>query len=319
VIVVLIVAVDAGTTSIRAWTVADGDVRAEQRGRGGAKDVAGGRDPRWLAERVRSLADRTLEASGTPWTQVDAVVAFGMVTSEFGLEEVAHLPAPANAEDLAAGLRRHVPAVEVPAPVMLVPGVVSRTADVASADFMRGEETQIVGLLAAGRVEPPLLYVSAGSHTKFVTVTADGAISGSFTTLSGELLWALSRETILAPLLDLSLPLSDPGAADEGARLVAAGGLSRALYAVRVLNRLDGAPSERCTDIARGAIAAADIAALSSLGSPPSTVVLASGGNLAAFYARVLECAPWVDRVVQTDDPLGAIGAWDLYMRAVRR
>jgi 2-dehydro-3-deoxygalactonokinase len=311
-----IVAVDGGTTSTRAWVVDDGEISAGERASGGARDVAGDRDRAWLGDLVAEVARKALAQTGKDWAGVEAVVAFGMITSELGLAEVPHLPAPAGIADLAAGMRRCADVPSIPAPLYLVPGVINRSDDLAGCDFMRGEETQVVGLIDAGEAAPPLLYVSAGSHAKFIKVGDDAAIRWSFTTLSGELLWALARETILASVLDPTLPVTDEDAVDRGCALEEAQGLSRALYAGRLLNRVEGADAATCTDFLRGAVAAADLRGLRHLEDLPPTVVVGAGSGLGPVYARLLRREPWVRSCVSSELPLGALGAWRLWTTA---
>lgn len=308
-----IVAIDGGTSTLKAWIVSDGAVAAEERSAGGARDVARGQGGAWFAEQVGAVARGVLDRVDATWSSVEAIIAFGMITSEMGLEEVPHLRAPVGSSDLSRGMRRCSVPTSIPVPVYLVPGVIDQRADVTASDFMRGEETQIVGLLASGQFAPPLLYVSPGSHTKFITVGTDGMIRASFTTLSGELVWALASQTILAAVLDPSLPLSDESAADRGAELEAEAGLGRALYAARLLSRLDGASTAACSDLVRGAVAASDLRGLRVLEDLPSRVVLGMGSELGAFYQRLLGREAWVRSCTRTDLPLGALGAWELW------
>jgi 2-dehydro-3-deoxygalactonokinase len=310
-----IVAIDTGTTTTKAWVVADGEILSEARGRAGARDVAGSEDRGWLATQIRQIVEDALAGAAAGWSDVEAMVGFGMLTSELGLEEIPHLHAPVGAEQLAEGLQQRSLAEDIAVPLFLVPGVLCDGEDLAGTDFMRGEETQVVGLLATSRVEPPLLYVSPGSHAKFVAVGEDGRIEWSFTTLSGELVWALSKETILGSLLDLSQPLVDPEAADRGAHIARQAGLSRALYAARLSSRLQGAATPFCTDFIRGAIAATDVDGLRSVPRRPPTVVVGAGSALGAFYRRLLEAESWTGQVADVDGTLGPLGAWMVYAK----
>lgn len=318
----VILAVDSGTTTTRAWLVEDGRVLAGSSGRGGARNVARGDDGFDLLSEVRAVAEDALRRSGRRWTDVEALVAFGMITSELGLEEVQHVEAPADRDDLASSLRRWA-GNRFPAPVYLVPGVRRGRDDEVDADLMRGEETEVMGLLATGQTDPPLLYLSTGSHTKFVVVDGEGRIAWSMTTLSGELLWALHRETILSEIVDPAGELHDLQAVREGALVSGRDGLSRALFAARVLNRLGRAEPATCSDFVHGAVAGADVvslrAALGRRGHPPPRVVIGGNTPLAAAYRELLRDEDWVDTLEETDRPLGALGAWALFAEATRQ
>lgn len=314
----VILAVDSGTTSTRAWVVDAGRVLAAASTRGGAKDVATGQHRFELLNSVRSVCEGALDDSGRSWEEVRAVIAFGMITSELGLEEVSHLVAPADRRALVEAMRRVDEAL--PAPVYLVPGVRSDGADLAETDFMRGEETEVVGLLSLGSVEPPLLYVSTGSHTKFIGVDALGRIDWSMTTLSGELLWALHRETILSELVDPTGELRDLGAVEEGARVEERAGLNRALFAARLLNRIRGAGRDTCSAFVHGVVAGSDLrslrTALRGRPEPPTRVVVGGGSALARAYRHLLRREDWVTDLQEVDQPVGALGAWTLFSEA---
>lgn len=313
----MIVVVDSGTTSTRVWVVEHGDLKASSSSRSGARDVVRTKDRGELLGRIRGLADDALAAAGSTWEAVEAIVAFGMITSELGLEEVPHLEAPVGRRMLAAALVERRYGDALPAPVHLVPGVRSGGEELEFADFMRGEETEVAGLLALGEPEPPFLYISTGSHTKFVGVDREARIDWSMTTLSGELLLALQRETILAELIDLEAPPADLAALQEGAGFVERAGLSRALFGARLLNRVRGVSVALCSDFLHGAIAGADLLSLrhaaETRGGLPDRVAIGGQGTLRAAYRHLLEQQGSVADVREFDVPLGALGAWNLF------
>lgn len=313
----MIVAVDSGTTRTRAWVVAGGEVGAGASTVAGARDLARMRDRAWLLDHVREVADRALAAAGVEWRDVEAVVAFGMITSELGLVELPHLVAPVGVDELVDAMFDASEIPKLPARLLLVPGVRNVSDDVERADFMRGEETQVVGLLSLAKVEPPLLYVSVGSHPKFVWVDANGRIAWSVTTLSGELLWALHQETILADLVDPAGSLADLDAVERGARIADSAGLSRALFAARLLNRIEGASPETCSAFLYGATARADLRAVEialPAGAATERILLSGRGPLLDAYRHLLSRAD-LGSVEAVDQQLGPIGAGILYER----
>ncbi|RCS28615.1 2-keto-3-deoxy-galactonokinase [Rhodanobacter denitrificans] len=199
---------------------------------------------RGLVEEVRTLSCgiRELPAGGfaeafmqavREWPQVP-VLACGMVGSRNGWLEVPYLDTPTRTDRLAAALKPFT------APdgrtVHLVPGL----RDPGRPDVMRGEETQVAGVLAqfpAASHRGQLLL--PGTHSKWVTVR-DGAITGFATVMTGELYGLLSRHSILGA----SLPpaVDDDAAFRRGAATArdsgAAGVLSR-VFSARTL-MLDG-------------------------------------------------------------------------------
>jgi 2-dehydro-3-deoxygalactonokinase len=315
-----IVAIDCGTTATKAWVVVDGQVIAGGRATGGVRDVARDKDRAWLRDHLRRLADSVLDDAGIAWTDVRAVIAFGMVTSELGLEEVPHLPTPIERSDLARSMRE-AGRDTFPAPVRFVPGVIyNGDGHVTTTDFMRGEETEVAGLLSLDVTGLPALFVSPGSHTKFVILDRAGRITWSFTTLSGELVWALSQETILAGLVDPAGSQVDVSAVDEGAATADRYGLSRALYGARLLSRIEGASPERCSSFILGAVASCDLAALRSAREDgielPGEVRIAHGPPMSSVYHRLIDREGWASDTRTVDEPLGAFGAWALFRAA---
>jgi 2-dehydro-3-deoxygalactonokinase len=313
----LIVTVDSGTTSTRAWVMEHGEVKASSGTRGGARDVARTRDRTELLRRIRKLADGALATAGSTWEAVEAVVAFGMITSELGLEEVPHLEAPVSCRMLAEAMHERRYGDALPGPVFLVPGVRSDGEELELSDVMRGEETEVAGLLALGEPEPPFLYISTGSHTKFVDVDRESRIDWSLTTLSGELLLALQRETILADLIDLEASVTDLAALEDGARFAERVGLTRALFGARLLNRMRGLSTASCSDFLHGAVAGVDLLSLrraaDARGGVPDRVAIGGKGTLRKAYRHLLEQQPEVVKVRAFDIPLGALGAWNLF------
>ena len=313
----MILAVDFGTTTTRVWALDGGAILAGASTGSGARDFASTKEADALLETVRAVADQTLRTATRSWADVAAVVAFGMITSELGLEELPHVRAPIDPPALSAALvERRYPEL-LPATLYLVPGVLTGgDGDEDATDAMRGEETEVVGLLALD-VRAPLVYLSTGSHTKFVAVDAEGRIDWSLTTLSGELLWALRQETILAPLVDLERPLEDIAAAEHGAAVAEREGVTRALFVARILNRVHGHTRGSCSAFVHGAVAGSDIAALrrrfAGDGSGRVRIAIGGRGPLADAYAHLLEKQSWVEDVGRLEQPVGALGAWALY------
>lgn len=315
-----ILAVDSGTTSTRVWLVEDGRIREGGTARAGARDSVSGGKPDDLLAHVRRLAQDVL-ARGRAST-VDATMAFGMITSELGLEEVAHLAAPVGPADIAAAIVERSYGDSLPSPVYMVPGVRCDGRVPEESDVMRGEETEVVGLLAGRTVAPPLLYISTGSHSKFVYVDHDGRIAWSMTTLSGELIWALHRETILSDLLQPDGSIVDTAALEEGARVAARLGLTRALFTARLMNRLRGASPAACSDFVHGAVGGQDLVALRTTlqghGVRSVRVVISGDTPFARTYRHLLAREPWAAATIDVQEPLGALGAWILFRERLR-
>ena len=205
------IGIDWGTSSFRAYRIADGLVVDRLERPAGILHVAEG----GFAETLRAAVGAWL-ADGE-----NRVLMSGMVGSRQGWVEAAYCPCPADAGAIARALQA------VPfegASVFIVPGL-SATDAAGTPEVMRGEETQILGARAAGLVCLP------GSHAKWAQVDA-GGITGFETYLSGEAFAALRSATILGRMM-ADAPHSDAAFAEGLARAASPGHLLHHLFGVR--------------------------------------------------------------------------------------
>ena len=265
-----LLAVDWGTTSRRAWLIGgDGEVLASvEDGRGMLSIPAGG----WqgaFAELERDLGHAAPRLS----------LLAGMVGADRGWRSTGYLALPAGIEDLARGLCW----VE-PGAVAIVPGLVL-CAD-GSADVMRGEETQILGAVAAGLAPAGCFSCHPGTHTKWIVVD-DGRVTTFRTVMTGELFAMLREHSILADLLrDQVVAGPDFDAGLE--RGLAKGETMAELFAVRA-DVLGGAGRiGNAAAYASGLLIGADVRIGLEMCSEHEVHVIGRS-DLAAFYARAIE------------------------------
>lgn len=246
--------IDGGTTHTRIWAVVGNTVIAHARIMVGARDSARDGSSRRLAEAVGDLLARVTTAATqrvADW-RPDCVVATGMITSPLGLANVPHVTAPAGLTELAARTRVvRLPDVS-PLPLLCVPGVRCGPAapdeeSVSRVDVMRGEEAVCIGLLRTGVLAQPGLVLSLGSHWKLVHIDDAGRITGSTTTLSGEVLHVLRAETVLSASVVADMPNRlDLAAVRMGVREQHRSGLLRAAFCTRLLDAVPtSSPSSR--------------------------------------------------------------------------
>lgn len=179
------IGVDWGTTNFRAFRMTtDGVIRDRRVGLRGILNV---QDSKY--------ADTLREEIG-PWLAAGEkhVLLSGMIGSRQGWKEAPYLPCPAGAPEIAAGLLD----IEFDwGQVKLVPGLSANDeADVA--EVMRGEETQVLGVLTA--MGNSGLACLPGTHSKWVRVE-DGRIVGFTTHMTGEVFGALRGHTILGRMM----------------------------------------------------------------------------------------------------------------------
>jgi len=178
------IAGDWGTTNLRlALCDADGHVLATAVGRGVAA----------VAGEFENELHRHTEA----WTREHGRVpiAFcGMVGSSLGWIEAPYVPCPATPARIAA---KRVEFEAASHPVFIAPGLSCRNR-FDSPDYLRGEETQIVGAMALDDALTDGVHLLGlpGTHTKWV-VLRNGAVEEFCTTVSGELFAALGDHSVL--------------------------------------------------------------------------------------------------------------------------
>lgn len=202
-----LVTIDCGTTNSRVYVVDDkASVIGKATRKVGVRDTAitGSKDA--LKNGLHQTVLEALENARKRLDEIALVISSGMITSEIGLIEIPHVWAPADMQTLADGIQkvddRNVFPLEVP--IHFVRGIKNRydpvttgMAEVGYLDFMRGEETQIAGLLSSGKITLPVNVAVLSSHTKFISIDEAGRIQGSITTMSGQVYEAVIKETFI--------------------------------------------------------------------------------------------------------------------------
>ncbi|HEY8336992.1 MAG TPA: 2-dehydro-3-deoxygalactonokinase, partial [Tardiphaga sp.] len=211
------VAVDWGTSNLRVWGMdRAGQIRAEaSSARGMGKLDRAGFEPALLE----------LIGDWLPADRQTPVIACGMVGARQGWVEVPYRQVPCTPVALELVGR---PETRDPRLMVMIVGGLSQ---VAPADVMRGEETQIAGLLLDRPGFDGVLCLP-GTHTKWVRVRG-GEIVAFHSVMTGELFALLAQQSVLRHSLD-----GDGWDAAEFARAVGAtvadpAGLIGRLFSVR--------------------------------------------------------------------------------------
>ena len=305
-----LVCVDAGTTNTRVWLVAGHKILARREATIGARDTARDGHSRALRGTLRDLIGtvRARTPLGTPAPLL--VDAAGMITSPQGLCEVPHVAAPAGAAELAAGARVSLLTDVTDVPILFVPGIRTGSLDggeagIGSVDVMRGEETLAIGLVHLGRIPAGSLLLHVGSHWKVIRIDAAGRVAGSVTSLAGEMLQAVTNQTILASGLP-STPLvaPDEDLLRQGMEEARRSGLARALFCVRLLQLAGGSSPEGRLSFLVGAFIGAELAGLEAGGAlvPGMTVTIAGDDKVGGAWRLALQRAGWAAHSLTPDE-----------------
>jgi 2-dehydro-3-deoxygalactonokinase len=275
-----VAAADWGTSSFRLWLLdAAGTVLAERRS-GDGMLTAG-------AEGFGPILERQLAAAGAA-AELPVIVC-GMAGARQGWIEAPYVTLPAGLDGILAG------AVPVPGQsrtIRILPGLAQRSAD--APDVMRGEETQLAGILplfTSGRH----LICMPGTHSKWVEA-ADGVISGFRTWLTGELFSVLSKQSILRHSLgENAAPALPDNAVFRAAcadALTQGGDVGPSLFRIRAATLLNDLKPDEAAATLSGLLIGAEIASARRVfDAAADKVILVASGPLGSLYAAALKLA----------------------------
>ena len=285
--------VDMGTTRTRVWLIDGEKTWAAVSADFGVRNVSLGASREFLEEQLRVLMIQAISDGALAGLRSSptCIAAAGMITSPSGLHPLAHLPAPAGASELAAAIALRSFFLNASLPMYLVPGVAvgggrKTTEAVLASDFMRGEETLIVGLLSKGLISPNAAILNLGSHWKWIFLDEASRITGIRTSLTGEMIHAIQSQTLIASALPQEKPHAfDPEWLQLGAAEMAKNGLSRALFCVRLFEQAGiGSPQDRLAFL-YGAFLQTEFDALLSSGLTSKLDHVCLVGNIAIAAA----------------------------------
>ncbi len=266
------IGLDWGTTSLRAYRLDQAGVVLDKReGKSGILSVKPGGFP----DELRKIAGDWLEAGEK------LVVISGMAGSKQGWAEAPYLPCPASVVEIAhATLPVPFPATRV----RLVPGLKARDVE-GVPEVMRGEETQILGVLDRLPDAEASLCLP-GSHSKWVRVRA-GQILDFSTHMTGEVFAALSAHTILARSLHRGAA-HHPGAFARGLdRARQGGGLLHQLFGLRSLSLFDAMPQMEAASYLSGLLIGHEVASALEAGVAPPVHIIGAAALTVRYSAAL--------------------------------
>lgn len=272
------IAVDWGTTSLRAWRLdPSGGIIDRRRERLGIQQVVNAAFADTLGN---VIGDWRREAPLAP------VLMAGMIGSRQGWIEAPYATCPAGLEMVA----RHLAVVPDDPRIWIVPGL-SLRAGAAAPDVMRGEETQLFGLdLPSGG-----LVILPGTHSKW-TLLREGLIEWFATFLTGELYDVLRRHSILGRLMEEATTTGDvPDGFASGLTdmLSPSGpGTLQALFSVRTRGLFGDLKAAQLPGYLSGLLIGSEIkealGAVKARAGVPRGAVLVGAESLTAIYAFAL-------------------------------
>lgn len=196
--------IDSGTTTTRIYFVdSDKNIKASGRKKVGVRDTSITGSRKVLRDGIAELFFEIIKDNDIDEKDVEFAIASGMITSEIGLIEIPHLVAPVGIKELSESVLKVEDESVLPIgrPVYFIRGIRNcyplplSLNDLSLADFMRGEETQCIGIMAERELSYPCNFVALSSHTKIMFLNEDKEIAASKTTMSGQFYEALISST----------------------------------------------------------------------------------------------------------------------------
>lgn len=246
------IAVDWGSSNLRAWGLDQHDQVIAQAS--SDKGMLSLKADEYEAELLQLVGD-WLPATGTT-----KVMVCGMAGARQGWLEAAYLPIPTRLDQLSQGAVTPTLTGDQ-LRVYLLPGLSQTRSAATHFDVMRGEETQLAGLVA-DTPDFTGLACLPGTHAKWATLEA-GAVSGFSTYLTGELYQLLANQSVLRHSIGND-ELQDPACREAFISAVseiyaAPETFSSRLFGLRAQDLLDGRLPAGDT---RGAVLAARLSGL---------------------------------------------------------
>ncbi len=291
----MLILVDCGTTNMRIrlyCTGADDGSNglpkplAEVKYTMGVRNAAREGSAEVLKETLaRGLRD-ILERTSLNESDIEAVICSGTLSSHMGIYHIHHVVMPTALKDTVA----HSELVKMPEvcniPMLFIPGV-KGVGDLMYTEVMSGEECELYGIADRLGLHGGYALVLPGSYNKILQVDENGAIVKILSSISGELIAAVSENTLLrksvpSPVIQKIIPEM----LHEGAEFAKRYGLSPAMSKVWVMRRI-GKDQDDAANFLVGAILEGDVRLMSEI--PPEYPVYVGGSSpLRELYLEVL-------------------------------
>ena len=285
---VMWIAVDWGSSNLRAWRMEGDAVTAEADAPVGAITLD---SPEFEPALLEVVA---------PWLEdgiCTDVVVCGMAGARQGWVEAGYVDTPAP---LAAILRHAVVVPGQDRDIRILPGIAQR--DRAAPDVMRGEETQLLGALGVDATDEAVVCLP-GTHSKWVRVNG-GTVERFATFMTGELFDVVARESILShavtgadDAVDIDAFKSAVMAAFEAPALAA-----NLLFQVRSGQLLFGGTPSAAREKISGTLIGLELAAGLAGDAPGTGITLVASGRLQGLYQLAFETVSVPVRSIGAED-----------------
>ncbi len=282
------VAVDWGTSSFRLWLIGeDGSIVSERRSGEGMTTAA--------QTGFARVLQTHLDAVSAPDTI--PVIVCGMAGARQGWVEAGYIDTPTS---LAAILTAAVTVPEQTRDVRILPGLAQRSQQ--APDVMRGEETQLLGAIAADAKGEQLVCMP-GTHSKWVRVL-DGQVTGFSTFMTGELFDVITKHSILSHAVAGAADMPADVKAFEAALNAALGKpalVTNLLFTARSGQLLNGLTAAGAQALISGTLIGAEIAGALASAGQNAAITLVASGRLRALYEDAFRALSLTCKTIDAD------------------
>ena len=266
--------IDWGTTNVRAFLFNRREARVidQRQSDKGIKAVARNRFPEVYAELTAG------------WQEHAAFTLMsGMIGSANGWEEAPYVRLPASVDTI----RDHIHRMAGLPHGYIVGGLsVQREDD--SYDVMRGEEVQILGLIAKGLSEDQVVCIP-GTHCKWLELGGDGTIATFTTVMSGDMFAAICSSTIMAMMLDTPQQFSTEAFSSGLQAAGAPGGVMANLFRVRTARLFDQLDPSHVEAMISGIVIGSELHEMRRLYRTDAPVQRISSASLGQRYSLAFQ------------------------------
>ena len=238
-----------------------------------------------LKTSIRDGINTLLKRFSFSASQIECILAAGMITSEFGLCKLEHIVTPAGLLELHENMHKTCFPEISEIPFVFIRGVKTDCKTLASADMMRGEEAELMGIISPEYGK--CVYILPGSHSKLIATNESGQITHFSTMLTGEMIAAISQNTILKDAVSLTVSEIDEKYLLDGYDYCAERGICEALFKVRILKNIFGADAVQCYNFFIGICLADEIGQI--LKTDAKTVVIGGKAQIKKAMAMILK------------------------------
>ncbi len=228
------------------------------------------------------------------------VLMCGMIGSRHGWRDVPYVIGEVGAAELASAT---LVVQEEPNRIQIVPGLQATCFD-GGPDVMRGEETILIGAIAAGAPQTGL-FCLPGTHSKWVAVQ-NGNIGSFSTYLTGELFAMLKERSVLTGLIAEKSKLPDAlheQSFHHGLAMASDGtSLLHRLFSIRAQYLTESVPRYVVEDVLSGLLIGTEIISVAQqLRRHAGKITLLSSGTIAKRYRSALTYFGHASELIEAD------------------